>query len=93
MRTLTTMITLLLLAAGVADAQDSRGQIIGRVGDSNGAAIPGAEVKATNTATNVTLTGTTNEQGNYDEWLSAPDPFRAETNFLKIGTIATSHPK
>ena len=42
------------------------GQIIGRVADANGAAVPGAEIKVTNAATNVTLTNTSNEQGNYE---------------------------
>ncbi len=54
------------LAVASIAAQDSRGQIIGRVTDSSGAAVPGAEVKATNTATNVTLTSTANELGNYE---------------------------
>jgi len=58
-------VCLLMLAMPVR-GQDSRGQIIGRVSDGAGAAIPNAEVKATNTATGVTLTGATNEQGNYE---------------------------
>ena len=32
----------------------------------NGASVPGAEIKVTNAATNVTLTNTSNEQGNYE---------------------------
>jgi hypothetical protein len=46
-------------------AQDYRGQIIGRVLDPSGAAIPGASVTATNVATNAGTTTKTDESGNY----------------------------
>jgi len=39
-----------LLATGLA-AQESRGQIIGRVSDPSGAVIPGATVRAVDTGT------------------------------------------
>lgn len=47
-------------------AQDPRGRILGRVTDSSGAVVPGVEVKAVNTATNVAVSGATNDQGNYE---------------------------
>src|SRR5262245_14495698 len=46
-------------------AQETRGAILGRVSDSSGGSITGAEVRATNSETGVELTATTNESGNY----------------------------
>ncbi len=46
-------------------AQDARGNIVGRITDSTGAIIPSAEVKAINTATGVVAAAKTNESGNY----------------------------
>src|SRR4051812_32549626 len=46
-------------------AQETRGAVQGRVSDSTGGAIPGAQVKAVNTATGVELSAATNESGNY----------------------------
>ena len=52
-----------VLAAGVAEAQITRGGIIGTVRDSSGGLVPGATVSTTNTATNATRTGQTDIQG------------------------------
>lgn len=52
-------------AAVPARAQDFRGGITGRVLDSSGAALPGTAVTATNVATNVASTTTTNAEGSY----------------------------
>src|SRR4051812_384037 len=46
-------------------AQETRGAIQGRVFDASGGSIVGAQVRATNSATGVELTATTNESGNY----------------------------
>src|SRR5688572_18248274 len=56
---------LLLLAATVALAQDSRGTILGRVTDSTDALIPEAEVVALNAATGVRVTARSNANGNF----------------------------
>ena len=56
---------MLALCAAPVSAQDFRGSIIGRVNDSSGARLPGATVTATNTATNVGSTTTTNNDGSY----------------------------
>ena len=58
-------VMLLALCAAPVSAQDFRGSIIGRVNDSSGARLPGATVTATNTATNVGSTTTTNNDGSY----------------------------
>lgn len=46
-------------------SQDARGNIVGRVLDSSGAAVPGADVKAINDATGVTVSNKSNDAGNY----------------------------
>jgi len=53
------------LVAASAMAQEFRGTITGRVLDASAAAIPGAQVTVTNTATNVSNSVTTNEEGVY----------------------------
>ena len=55
----------LALSPFVANAQDSRGAIVGRVTDASGAVVPGADVHATNAATGVVASSKTNESGNY----------------------------
>jgi len=58
---------LLALAAAslTASAQDFRGGITGRVSDASGGRMPGVTVTATNVATNVASTTTTNTEGDY----------------------------
>src|SRR5216117_3385505 len=55
----------ILTLASLASAQESRGTIVGRITDQSGAVIAGAEVSATNLATNVTAASKSNEQGNF----------------------------
>jgi hypothetical protein len=58
-------ILVLLLAATALSAQTFRGAINGTVTDSSGAALAGAEVKATNTATGVALSTVTTSGGEF----------------------------
>ncbi len=53
------------LLTATLPAQESRGQIIGRVSDPSGAVIPGATVRAVNTGTNVATATTTSETGDF----------------------------
>ena len=70
-------IALLLAACAVAGfAQESRGTIIGRVADSTGAVLPGVKVEINNTATNVTTTATTNEDGRFSAPFLLPGAYR-----------------
>jgi hypothetical protein len=48
-----------------ADAQATRGTLLGSVADQSGAALPGATVSATETRTNVSVSTVTNATGNY----------------------------
>src|SRR3989454_9488294 len=53
------------LAPGAVFGQDFRGAITGRIADKSGAVLPGVTVTATNVATNVGSTTTTNTDGVY----------------------------
>ncbi len=64
-RTITSLVVLLLLIAGLSSAQTFRGAIQGNVTDSQGAALAGAKVTATNTGTGLTREAVTDSSGNY----------------------------
>ena len=70
------LMALLLLAGAPLAAQEARGVILGRVLDPSGAAVPGAAVKITNTATGVLVTVKTNDQGNYGAPFLIPGTYR-----------------
>jgi hypothetical protein len=63
-RRLSALLCLVLLTALPAAAQEQSGAIEGSIRDSAGAAVPGAAVKATNSA-GVTVSTVTNAQGDY----------------------------
>ena len=58
------MLVMLAVCAS-ASAQDFRGGVTGRIVDASGARLPGVTVTATNVATNVASTTTTNGEGDY----------------------------
>jgi hypothetical protein len=58
----TTLVLLLLAAAAAAQTTTT---LLGTVTDKTGAVVPGAQVVATNTGTNLTRTTQTNQQGEY----------------------------
>ncbi|MFB3901949.1 MAG: TonB-dependent receptor domain-containing protein [Acidobacteriota bacterium] len=70
------IIALLVAAAGPVYAQESRGTILGRVTDQSNAVLPGVTVEATNTATGVTITAITNDEGNYNIPFLNPGAYR-----------------
>jgi hypothetical protein len=77
----------LLLVAGVITAQEFRGSITGRVMDAAGAVVPGAQVSATNTATNASLWATTDESGDYTILFLTPGTYNMTveaTGFKKL---------
>ena len=57
--------SVLWLATPKALAQETRGQILGRVVDSSGAVVPGATLKALNTDPKVEASSATNDSGDY----------------------------
>ena len=56
----------LTLAACPANAQDTTGRVIGTVTDQQGAAVPGAKVTVTNTATQIASTTSSKEDGTFE---------------------------
>jgi hypothetical protein len=76
MQTMTRLILVVALIAQVALGQDPRGRIVGRVLDSSGASVPGAQVLATNIETGTSVSGSTNEQGNYVLLYMVPGRYR-----------------
>ena len=64
---LTLGVGLFILAAGsvLAQSQDARGNIVGRVLDTSGAVVPGVEVKVVSDTTGVVVSTKSNDAGNY----------------------------
>src|SRR5262249_8075766 len=59
------LIFVVFLTTGRLFGQESRGSLSGRVLDPSGAAVPGAHLTLTNTATNLRLSTDTNAEGSY----------------------------
>ncbi len=86
------LVCLLALLSFVASsqsgfAQSSNGQITGLVTDSSGAAIDGATVSATNTATGVAYNGTTNGAGVYVLAQLIPGPYKVSMAKQGFATV------
>lgn len=75
-RCLSAFVVLLFCLPAFLDAQETRGTILGRVIDSSGAVIPAVTLRATNTATNVTLSAKSNAEGNYEIPYLLPGNYR-----------------
>lgn len=59
------LLALLALLPWSIQAQDATGRVVGRVTDPSGAVIPNAAITATNAATNISRTATTDATGEY----------------------------
>src|SRR6266540_3922058 len=64
-RLATAVVSLLLPPIGSLRAQETRGEILGRVTDSSEAVAPGVRITAVNTATQVRTSSVTNATGDY----------------------------
>jgi hypothetical protein len=77
-------------------AQDTRGEIIGRVVDPSGAAVAGATVEGKNTASNVRTVAKTNASGDYVLPFLIPGEYevtiqmQAFQQFARMATVAMS---
>jgi hypothetical protein len=71
----------------VLPAQETRGIILGRVLDSSGAVIPGVAIRATNTATNVSVAGQSNAEGNYELPFLIPGTYRITAEITGFKTF------
>lgn len=81
----------ILFAASFAYSQVTTGQITGIVTDPNGAVVPGATVKATNTETNLSRETTTSGDGIYSFQLLPPGNYRVSataSGFVETGIQA-----
>ncbi len=67
---------MLLLALGLATAQEFRATVTGTIKDPNEAVIPGANVTITNVETNVSASATTNDEGVYTFPLLQPGKYK-----------------
>src|SRR5215207_990828 len=73
-------ILMLLVLAPISLGQTSKGFIVGTVTDPNGAAVPAATVKITNTATGVSRETTSQEDGNYRFDAVDPGTYKVEVS-------------
>jgi len=71
---------ILLASAAVAIAQTSNASIVGTVTDPSGAAIPGATITVTNTATGISRTVTTSEVGTYRVYPLNPGTYEVKAS-------------
>jgi hypothetical protein len=69
-------LTVLLVFSLALCAQDPRGSVTGRVLDSSGAAVPGADVRVVNLATQVAAAARTNETGAFNVPFLLPGRYR-----------------
>jgi hypothetical protein len=81
MKTIAALLALIVISCTAGLAQESRGTITGRVVDSTGAVIAGAEVRATNTGTGATAGTRTNDSGNYTVAYLAPGTYSLSAEF------------
>src|SRR2546428_647530 len=68
------ILSALAVCAGLF-GQDARGRIAGRVLDQSGSPVPRATIAATQDATQVKFTATTNETGSYELLYLAPGTY------------------
>src|SRR5262245_33941798 len=79
-----------VLPASVADAQEFRGTVLGRVTDPQGAAIPHVTVVVTNEATNVASESLSEDDGAYAVPFLIPGKYKIETTLAGFKTFVRS---
>ncbi|HJZ99700.1 MAG TPA: carboxypeptidase-like regulatory domain-containing protein, partial [Candidatus Solibacter sp.] len=68
-------------------AQESRGSITGQTIDAAGAIVPRVKITATNAATNVAVSATTNSTGNYTIFYLTPGTYQLTASLAGFATI------
>ena len=79
-----------LLCVAVVTAQVTTADLVGRVLDGSGGALPGATVTATNTATGAVRTSVTNETGDYSFSLLPIGPYTVKVELEGFSPQARS---
>lgn len=77
-----------LMLTAIAFGQGTTGSITGTVTDPNGAVVPGAAVKATNTATNQSRESTTGTDGTFAFQALPPGRYKVEINGANFAAYA-----
>src|SRR2546425_12331956 len=74
-------LALMLFTGGATSfSQETRGKILGTVHDVSGGVVPGAKVVVTNTATNVSSKGTSNDSGALEATYLDPGTYNVEVS-------------
>jgi hypothetical protein len=81
----------LALLCATAQAQETRGNIQGRITDSTGAVVPAAMVKAVNVATNVAVTTKSNAEGAYSLMFLVPGVYNINVSVTGFKTELRSN--
>ena len=84
------MFVLLSIGGVVLHAQDTNAQLSGLIEDNTGAMIPGAQINATNTATNVTYKAIADGAGSYLLTNLTPGPYKLVSNAAGFGVQTQS---
>ena len=87
MKTLPALVTLICVLIAPLRAQESRGTITGRVVDSTGAVVAGAEVRAVNRETGANSAVKSNESGNYTVPFLTPGTYDLTADFAGFKRI------
>ncbi len=85
-KTLQSVLLVLFVAVSSTYAQETRGNIAGRVLDEQGAAMPGVSVTVTNVDTNVSTSLVTNTTGYYEAPLLLPGNYRVAAELTGFKT-------
>jgi hypothetical protein len=81
-------VLLLISAFGMAQTTVATGSIVGTVSDPSGAAISGAKVVVTNTATGQTISLTTNSAGVYNSGALSPGQYKVQVSAKGFSSLS-----
>ena len=90
LRALAVAVLLSLPACTQTQAQTSNAQVSGLITDSSGAVVAGAQITATNTATNVAYNAVSNESGIYVLPELLPGPYKISVSAQGFGAVNQS---
>ncbi len=83
------ILALLLVFAATAAAQSTTSTLVGKITDSNGASVAGAEITATQTGTNLTRTVVSGENGEYTITQLPPSVYKVTVTMANFKTAVS----